>query len=122
MSADLPPSHFCNILARYYLHGEVPPSDLTPIQIVSQADEERARLEKDIEVGTALTVNSRLYFMLFLRSFFGGLSCLVRVSCLQLLTISPQELLDKSDAEDMDANAAALEDMLAVCFSFNEKL
>jgi ATP-binding cassette subfamily F protein 2 len=54
----------------YYLHGEVPPSDLTPMQIVSQADEERARLEKDIDV-----------------------------------------LLDKSDAEDMDANAAALEDM-----------
>ena len=54
----------------YFLHGEVPPSDLTPMQIVSQADEERARLEKDIDV-----------------------------------------LLDKSDAEDMDANAAALEDM-----------
>ncbi len=33
----------------YYLHGEVPPSDMTPMQIVSQADEQRARLEKDIE-------------------------------------------------------------------------
>ena len=29
-------------------------------------------------------------------------------------TLRVQELLDKSDAEDMDANAAALEDMYAL--------
>jgi hypothetical protein len=64
---------------------------LTPMQIVSQADEERARLEKDIEVHPAL------------RAFANGLrGCKLFFS---------QELLDKSDADDMDANAAALEDM-----------
>jgi ATP-binding cassette subfamily F protein 2 len=71
----------------YYLHGEVPPSDMTPMQIVSQADEQRARLEKDIEARRC------------------------RWWIVKFFDLCLQELLDKSDAEDMDANAAALEDM-----------